>query len=250
MSKDEEPMSPTLARGLKGGLLAAGAALAPSNPVVGAALVGLAELTGPGAGGFGAAVQNFRAWKRAKTSRNLLQRAEEEKLEPEVDAEQVNYFFAQAAPFVEDATTERKRQMMEDIIFNGLRNLADEAKRAEAIEALQVIDEMSDSSALLFAGFLKKLEEMDGKPIIQGSDHRENVPDCGLNLSVYLKALKPIYDMYRNNQGLSIGYLIDQVSIPMEGGTARGIVLTEAGKWLAEWLSNNRLPQPSEEPTD
>lgn len=249
MSKDEEPIDPTLARTFKGTLLALGTALAQANPVAGAALVGLAEMTGPGAGGFGAAVQYFRGWKREKTYHNLLQRAEEEKVEPEADAEQVNYFFAQAAPFVENATTERKRQMMEDILFNGLRNLAAEAKRAEAIEAITLIESLTDASLMLFVGALAKLD--NGTTVsVQGSgEDTQVIPDCGLKSAIYHHALFSIF----NREGRFGANPESKYLIASQYSSANGTTkyfLTEKGRWLADWLANNRLPQATHEITD
>ena len=131
-------------------------ALATTNPV-GAGLVGTA--IEPAALVAGQVQQWFTARfnrRVAQTTGNVLDRMEAEGIQ--ADPENLAELLENALPFVGRASVEEKRRLMEEILMNGVRSLGDDGKRAEAIEAMKLIEEIPLGAVLVFVAFLQKLK--------------------------------------------------------------------------------------------
>jgi hypothetical protein len=240
---EKKPAASSIVR--TGGMVAVGV-MASSNPV-GASLVGAAIEPAALVAGHWQEWISARFGRRvSETTGNLLERAEAEGIES--DPEKLAELLESGLPFVGRASVEEKRRLMEEILMNGIRSLGEEGKKAEAIEALNLIEELPLGAVLIFSAFLNKLRNEKIQYVITHSfEYEKYLPNCGMNKTIINRCLNLIFRRYDHvDSPISSGFLMDR-------GEKYGkfhfptIYLTDSGEWLAEWITNNPAPRPEAE---
>lgn len=161
-------------------------------------------------------------WRIAKTFHNIGSTVEAEGIS--LDAEHVMNLLEQTIPFVANASTEEKRQMMEDIIRNGVRKSEGEFGHIEAKSALKRISDMPDEVAVVFSAFVAQMQKQGpGWPI----------PNPGLSDVLHDKALTYL----RSDPPHGVELLTRSTN-------SGGYDYTREGRWLADWITNNPAPKP------
>lgn len=242
MSEKRPPIAESMVRD---GLSVGAGVIASHNPLAGA-LAGLA--IGPTANAAGRVQQWFgdRFSRRVvQTAVNLGERAEAEGIEP--DQEPLEELLENGLPFIGRASVEEKRRLMEEILMNGVRSLEDQAKRIDAIDALQLIEAIPDGAVLIFVSFLRKLSGEDDVLKIKGSSRDSEVmPKCGLSDIVYQDNLFVIFNR-EGSKGADIqGKTLIASQYRSDVGETH-YFLSERGKFLARWITNNPAPRPQYE---
>lgn len=239
-----EDHAATLARVSKGAALATAAAIAPHSLVVSSVILGLSELTGPGAGGIQSFFDAVKAKRVKKTVDNLSKKISEESID--INNENIINLFAQAVPYLSDASTENKRKMMEDIIMNGARRHSEAVAQIEAATAITFINEMPDGSCLIFAEIVSLFKSKQNLEL--------PLPTAGLNSVLLEDAQGYLYGTYKNLNSHSLTedrpalIIVDKKSDKAGGYfNLNTYKLTKFGEWLADWINENPLSYNSKE---
>jgi len=196
---------------------------------------------------------NIPAWRVSKTFQSATEKIAAEGIEP--DLGRMADLLEQAIPFVGNAQTEEKRQMMEDVILNAARRSKEAAAQIEAAEILAAIEDMPDPAALIFAEIVRLVKQI---PSDQPQILTRPIPDCGFSSRIHTEALKYLGgDFHTASSRIPIQIedrpgLIEDVD--EKGG---GMIfhrsgsykyrLTSYGKWVADWITNNPSPKPTTE---
>lgn len=238
MSDEKPPIAESMVRD---GLSVGAGVIASHNPLAGA-LAGLA--IGPLAGAAGRVQQFFGdkfSRRIVQTTINLGERTEAEGIE--TDQERLEELLENGLPFVGRATVEEKRRLMEEVLMNGVRSLKQEGKKAEAVEALKLIEEIPEASILIFLAFIKRMEKVDSVYVEAKDFSVENlVGEIQISKYACKRALDFIlYATISNGASLSSGHLI--VWAEKTGNTPglKYYELSDAGMWLAKWITNNPI---------
>jgi len=240
MSEPEKTPSEKVARAamIGGGLVAA---LAGHHVEAGLA-IGAAESTAIAAGTIERHVRGFADRLIAKTARRVKERSEQEQLQP--DAETMDYFFREAIPTIGAATTEQKRQMMEEVILNLGRKSTEIGAQIEASEALKWITEMPDEAALVFSVVVAKIRALP-----PGSPKRltRPLPTAGLPDFLVRRAEEYLKGSFRSTHrmGISIEERSPLIKIlthaDQQGGQHETgeYELSKMGAWLGRWIADH-----------
>lgn len=189
--------------------------------------------------------QTFRFGKVARTIQNLQERCEREGVE--VDAEPMIYLLDAAIPQVEEASSETKRQMMEDVIFSAARGGGADpekvaADRIGATFALSFIDAMDDSVALSFAHFLKLAR--DGAPKEWGKWEDARFTDSSFDVGIAPFLADRARDLLFGRHG-NAGVPTNRYAFALiEGGEPGQYRFSDFGKWFGRWLVDHHAPPP------
>jgi hypothetical protein len=196
---------------------------------------------------------SLRGAKRAiSTAESLAQRTEIEELEP--DPEKFAELLENGLPFIGRATVEEKRRLMEEVLMNGVRSLENEAKRAETVEALKMIEEIPYASVMIFISLLDILKKNEKKALLFGDHWDDLIPRCNLNSVIFESSWAYIFN-YNGRSGMSNGKSLFSIrdnsdyqnrNIYSSEGR-RMLILSDFGAWLADWITNNPAPRPEAE---
>lgn len=196
------------------GDVATGLVIQASSEAAGAGTEALADWVNSG----------IRASKVRRVLPRLLdvkQRLEAEGVTP--DPEQMDDAFVEAAKVLADAETEEKRTLIADLLMNIGRRSQSGAVLEDGLFALGMIGHFPPGTARVFAAF-EALESEHGQPMVEGIEAISM--HSGLSATVCEGGCRHLEAVYPP--------LIDSTGLE-----EAGFLLTDAGRWLAEWVRKN-----------
>lgn len=252
MSDDETNKNRGVESVVRATILGTGALLAAYNhPVEAGLLLSVTESASLQAGNVQNWASNFHNRVINKTFGRIAERAKDEHLD--VESDRLEHTIRHSIPCVGNASTEEKRQMMEEIIMNAVRKAEDAAAQIEANEAMKWISQMPDEAAYIFSLLLSKFTS-------EGKTFRDYDPEFsftvklkyhGLPAMIAVKAyvylcgpetpLSLIDEVDNNKWPKAETALIEGIEEedwPLLDNTAQ---ISQRGLWLAGWITSNPL---------
>jgi hypothetical protein len=221
------------------------ASLAVANPALSALGLAFAGRAGIGAGQFVDWINTIHAKRASKTIVNVGEQMSKESIDnpnPELFEELI----ANALPYIGHASTEHKRQMMENNIMNGVRILADDIKQIEAKSALEYLDKMPDPAAWLFALCINQSDKMGILSMQQkvfGADYYNAIINHEMDKSIYWDGLSYLVNVYNTSGGANATFLI--MAKYDHNSRCSEFSLSEKGMWLRDWIARNPVEKES-----
>ena len=106
---------------------------------------------------------------------------------------------------------------------------------------------MPDGAVLIFAAFVRRLSYEGVSFVLVSENVHDTLPKCGLSQIIFENSIKVIYSSYEKAP-LSFGHhLLTTFEEKTYQKTLRYLKLSDAGQWLADWITNNPAPRPEAE---